>query len=169
MGAFGYRDGSAALSERMAEHRARVAEIDEEVPQSARRRLPRKLRRELEQLRSASDPCAESASELMSAEHAVELYEAKLDEALGLAAELRRSVEPVVRREALLRWAGFGALALLILMLVVRQAGLGDFMLLAIGVKVHRISEELPTARFAYEAEVLHHETEKPPLDTPAR
>jgi hypothetical protein len=148
-----YRDGSEALDQRLAEHRARIAELDDEVPQSTRRLLPRKLRSELEQLRSNSTPAGASARELMDAERALEDYENKLDEALGLAAELRRSVEPVVRRETLVRWLGFGVLSLVLLVVAIQQAGLGDFMLLALGVKPTRVTTDIPTTRLAYEAE----------------
>src|SRR5262245_41596461 len=107
MGAVGYRDGSVALRQRLAEHRARVAELGGEVPESARRHLPRGLRREIERLRAASEPAGDSARELMAAERALDQYEGKIDEALGLAAELRRSVEPWLRRDTVVRWLGF--------------------------------------------------------------
>src|SRR4030095_5898618 len=123
MGAIGYRDGSVALDERRAEHRARVAELDDCCSQSARRQLPRKLRREIERLRAATEPADDSARELMAAERALEVYEQQLDEALRLAAELRRSVEPFVRADTLVRWIGFGVVSLVLILIGVREAG----------------------------------------------
>lgn len=153
MGAIGYRDGSVALEQRRAEHRARSRELDDQCSQSARRQLPRKLRRELERLRAAAEPAGESMQELMAAEEALDAYEHKLDEALGLAAELRRSVEPFVRPDALMRWVGFTTLSVALLSMTVQQAGLGDFMLSAVGVKVLRATAMIPASRLAYEAD----------------
>ena len=153
MGPIGYRDGSAALDQRRAEHRVRSRELDDQCSQSARRQLPRKLRRELERLRAAAEPAGESMQELMAAEKALDAYEDKLDEALGLAAELRRSVEPFVRRDVLVRWFGFTSLSVVLLSTAVQQAGLGDFMLSAVGVKVLRATAMIPASRLAYEAD----------------
>jgi hypothetical protein len=153
MGASGYRDGSVALEQRRAEHRARFRDLDDQCSQSARRQLPSKLRRELERLRAAAEPAGDGAQELMAAEKALEAYEHKLDEALGLAADLRRSVEPFVRRDALIRWFGFTSLSIALLSLTVQEAGLGDFMLSAMGVKVLRATAMIPASRLAYEAD----------------
>ena len=62
-----------------------------------------------------------------------------LDEELGLHAELHKSLDSVLpSRTALLRWAGFTSVALLLLLLVVQQLHLGSFMMAAMGMKVER-------------------------------
>ena len=78
------------------------------------------------------------------AEHAADEYERLLDEALGLGAELRKSVEPMLpRKEVVVRWSGLLALSLAFMLLAVHQVGLGDFMLRAFGIRVHRAANEL--------------------------
>ena len=153
MGGHGYRDQARALDERRSELRGRVAELDDEAPPSMRRRLPAKLRDELTQLRVDSEPLDDSAESLMSAECAVERYEQKLDEALGLAAELGRSLDSFIpRRGEVVRWAGFSAASVALMMLVVQQLGLADFMLQAVGVRVLRASADIPAARVSFQA-----------------
>jgi hypothetical protein len=153
MGSHGYRDQAQVLHERHSELRGRVCELDDEAPPSMRRRLPAKLRSELSELRAASEPVDNSVESLMMAEQAVEQYERKLDEALGLAAELGRSVNSFIpRRGEIVRWAGFSAASVALMMLVVQQLGLWDFMLQAVGVRVLRASADIPSARVSFQA-----------------
>ena len=153
MGGHGYRDQGPALLTRRSELIERVAKLDDEAPASMRRRLPRRLCIELDQLRAASDPDDESAEALMVAERAVERYERRLDEALGLAAELGHSVNSFIpRRSEIVRWAGFTSASVALLMVVVQQLGLAEFMLHAIGVRGLRANAGIPAVRVSWEA-----------------
>jgi len=144
-----YRERHEALRDRREALERRLVELDTElegVPSS--RRLPRVLRERLEGLREDIVPRDETVEALVIAERAADRFEDGLDEALGLGAELRKSVEPILPgKEALLRWGGFGALSLVMLLGVVHELGLSDFMLRAFGVKVERASVELSSSR----------------------
>lgn len=131
-----------------------MASVDDDVPPSARRRLPKGLQKRLGALRDASEPADDSVTALLVAEEAAERYESTVDEALGLAAELGRSVDPVLpRAEVAAKWAGLLLLSTSLLAGAVHQLGLGDFMLRAFGVASKRARDEIPASRVAYEAE----------------
>ena len=143
----GYR--VAAVDARLALHRERLDALDDEIESMpSSRRLPRTLKSRLEELREAAEPNDESVQALCVAEQAADDYERTLDEALGLGAELRKSVEPLLPRgDVLLRWAGFAALSLSVLVLTVHQVGLDDFMMRAFGVKVQKADNDLTTVQ----------------------
>lgn len=143
-----YRRRQEALKERRHALEARLTEIDAElegVPSSWR--FPKGLRQRLGELRSAAVPDDESVEALVVAERAAETFEETLDEALGLGAELRKSVDPLLpRKETVVRWMGFASLSLTLLLVGVHQLGLADFMLRAVGVKVQRAGIEMSTS-----------------------
>lgn len=90
--------------------------------------------------------------------------ERALDEALGLTAELQRTVDSVLPPAgAMLRWAAMSGLSAALLALVVAQLGLGDFMLQAFGVKVLRATATMPCDRFSFEAERAARGGQAPP------
>lgn len=139
----GYRERHSALCERLHEHRERLDRLDEEIPPSSRR-LARRVKHRLADLRGRAEPADNSVQALVDAEQAAEAYERCLDESLGLDAELRKSVDPILpRKEVLARWLGFATLSLLALVATVQQTGLDEFMLRAFGVKVQRAAAEL--------------------------
>lgn len=144
-----YRERQEALRDRREALARRLDELDHEldgVPSS--RRLPRVLRARLDDLRGRATPTDDSVESLQIAEHAADRVEETLDEALGLGAELRKSVNPILpRKESIARWAGFASLSLVALFALVYEFGLSDFMLRAFGVKVHRASIEMSTSR----------------------
>ena len=164
-----YRERQQALRERREALARRLEGLDEEltgVPSS--RRLPKVLRSRLEDLRHKATPTDESVESLQVAERAADRFGETLDEALGLGAELRKSVEPILpRKESLIRWAGFASLSLVVLLAVVHELGLTDFMMRAFGVKVSRASIELSSSRPVRRAVVrlgAIPESEMPPL-----
>ena len=140
-----YRHRRAALADRRREHRARLQRLDREVDAApSSRRLTRTLTSRLSDLRERAEPGDGSVDALVSAERAAEEYERSVDEALGLDAELRKSVDPLLpRKEVVVRWLGFGALSLAMIYATVYQMGLDDFMLRALGVKMQRAESEL--------------------------
>lgn len=143
-----YRERQEALRERREALTKRLDELDHELEGApSSRRLPKVLRSRLGELRLRAVPNDDSVESLQVAERAVDHFEETLDEALGLGAELRKSVEPILpRKESLLRWGGFAALSLVGMLAVVYELGLDDFMLRAFGVKVSRASIELSTS-----------------------
>ena len=164
-----YRERQEALRERRDALAGRLDELDEElagVPSS--RRLPKVLRTRLEDLRQQATPEDESAQALQAAERAADRLEQTLDEALGLGAELRKSVDPILpRKESLVRWGGFACLSLGVLIALVYELGMSDFMLRAFGVKVSRASIEMSTSHPVRRAVIrlgAEPESDMPPL-----
>ncbi len=159
----GYRERHAALCGRIHEHRERLERLDEELPPSSRR-LARKVKHRLADLRERAEPIDNSVQALVDAERAADAYEHCLDESLGLDAELRKSVDPILpRKEVLARWVGFGMLSLAALLVTGQQTGLGDFMLRALGVKVQRVDAELSSEPLRHTA----HATTPPEAPSP--
>ena len=141
-----------ALAARRAEHRARLAELDG----AAVAHLPGQLRDELTELRARAEPGDDTVAALQRAERAADAFETQLDEDLGLAADLFRSMNPILpRRRVLFRWAGFAAGAVALVTVAGTQLGLDDFMLRAMGVKVQKAGVAIPTGRLEYQAEKL--------------
>ncbi|MEQ9324966.1 MAG: hypothetical protein RIF41_37710 [Polyangiaceae bacterium] len=164
-----YRERQEALRDRREALARRLDELDQELggaPSS--RRLPTVLRSRLEDLRVRATPTDESVESLQVAELAADRFEDTLDEALGLGAELRKSVDPILpRKESLVRWAGFATLSLVVMFAMVYELGMSDFMLRAFGVKVSRASIELstsPTVRRAVVRLGAVPESDMPPL-----
>jgi hypothetical protein len=149
-----YRDGLCPLRARLADHQERLAELDARLTRH-RRPLSGRQRRRLSRLRRRATPRTSSVADVIAAERAALEYAASIDDALGLAAELRRALSPLWPAPAtLLRWLGFVAVALVLLCGAVKQLGLGDFMLQAFGVTVPRLYADIPSERVAYEATV---------------
>jgi hypothetical protein len=147
-----YRDGLCPLRVRLADHASRLAELDAALARY-RRPLSNLQRRRLARLRRRATPAGDTAKGLMDAERALARYGRCIDDSLGLAADLRRTLSPVFPSPVtLLRWAGFVAVALVLLLGAVKQLGLGDFMLQAFGVTVPRLNADIPCERVAYEA-----------------
>lgn len=135
----GYRDTSEALGDRSQALRHRLAELDAEAPSSVRGLPPPVAARLAELRREAELPAgpAPGAAAVQRAEEAVLAYETALDEALGLHAQLQKSVGGVIPDGRTVgRWAGFAATALVGLTGAVYELGLGDFMLRAFGAEV---------------------------------
>jgi hypothetical protein len=158
--ASGYRDRPSALFERRCRHRQRIGQLDGEAKGRSRRRLDRRARRRLQELRHQAEPEDDSVAALVAAEGAADDYERLLDESLGLGAELRKSVRPILPpREVWLRWAGFAAVSLSVLLLGVHEFGMGDFMLRALGVRVLRLDAGVSAEALGH-AHVLLHDAE---------
>jgi hypothetical protein len=148
-----YRDGRDALRLRFVDLLSRLEEIDEQL-EPHMGGLSATLRARLTSMRRAAAPSNGSAEELVRAERAAVALEREVDEALGLAADLQRAVDSMLPSAVTLaRWAGLATLASVLLVVSVVQAGLGDFMLQAFGVKVLRANAALPCDRFSFEAE----------------
>ncbi|MEM9693749.1 MAG: hypothetical protein AAGA56_14465 [Myxococcota bacterium] len=129
-----YRDASAALRDRLVVHRSRLHQIDTESAPSIARLKPH-LQERLAALRTAIQPEGSDvdAESLAGAEERLVEYEQAVDEALGLDAELSRTLNPwLPRRTVVLRW-----LACLCLSMVVHifahHLGLSGFFRRAIG------------------------------------
>lgn len=138
-----YRTAQSALVNRREEHRARLERIDEEQPIS-HRRLSRRLQRRLAALREDAQLEDESARSLFEAEQAVDAYEARLDEALGLSAEMRKWMKPMLpRRTEVVRWASFAVAAVVSMTAAVHYLGLTGFMWRALGGEVARARPDL--------------------------
>ncbi len=135
----GYRDRVSALQARRDEHARRLCALDSDARSSVSRSLSRRQHERLTSLRERAQPEDDSAEALSRAEDAIESCEQLLDEELGLHAELHKLLDSILpARAALLRWAGFASVSLLLLLLVVHQLHLGSFMMAAIGMKVER-------------------------------
>lgn len=145
-----YRDGSDAVRARLDDVRARLEELDGHL---VGRPLPAILERRLERLRGeAALPASASAEDLVRSERAMGELEREVDEMLGLAAALQRTVDPVVPpRAVLVRWAGLVAASSALLVGAVVQLGMGDFMLQALGVEILR-ADAMPFDRLSFEA-----------------
>ena len=148
-----YRDGKGAVRARLEALRVRVGVIDGQLACHGASLSPT-LQRRLAELRRAADPAGDSAHATLCAERAAAELEQRLDEDLGLVADLHRSVNPVLPPTAVgLRWAAMSVLASTILVGGVVLLGFGDFMLQAFGVKVLRANATMPCDRFSFEAE----------------
>lgn len=147
-----YRDGSDAVRARLDDVRARLDELDGQLARHLRP-LPIALRRRLDCLRDeAALPPSASADDLVRSERAMGDLEREVDEMLGLAAALQRTVDPVVPpRAVLMRWAGLLTASSTLLVVGVLQLGLGDFMLQAFGVEILR-AHAMPFDRLSFEA-----------------
>lgn len=155
-----YRTAQSALAERRDEHFARLERIDEEQPISHRRLSP-PLQRKLAELRREAQPDDETAASLFQAEEAVDRYEAKLDEALGLSAEMRKWMNPVLpRRGDVIRWTSFTMAALLSMGVAVYYLGLTSFLYRALGGDVARARPDLTSSELFLAPAIL------PPADT---
>jgi hypothetical protein len=112
------------------------------------------LRRKLSDRRATAEPVGSSAEHAICAERSLWALERDMDEALGLAAELRATVNPVLPSLAVVaRWAAMTVASCALLVLLVGQLGLGDFVLQAYGVKVLRANATMPCERVAFEAQ----------------
>lgn len=150
-----YRTAQSALAERREEHFARLERIDEEQPISHRRLSP-PLQRRLAKLRREAQPDDETAASLFQAEEAVDRYEAKLDEALGLSAEMRKWMNPMLpRRSDVLRWTSFTFAALLSMGAAVHYLGLTSFMYRALGGELARARPDLTASELFLAPAVL--------------
>ncbi len=148
-----YRDGSDAARRRLAQLRSSLAEVDAQLAVHAGA-LPLPLRRKLSQLREQAEPVGTCFQDLARAEQAAMSLENEVDDALGLAAVLGRSVNPVLPpRTVWARWAARTTLSCTLIVFFVLQAGLADFMLLAFGMKVQRATATLPCDRLGFEAQ----------------
>ena len=144
----GYRDADEALRSRLARHRERLAELDGAAPASSRR-LPRRLRRRLASLRERAQLGENGAHALACAERAADAYEQTLDEALGLGAELAKSLRsPWPEPAVLARWMAFGAASLVIVGI---QLHVTDFLWRAPGAHVGTAHPDLTGARIFFE------------------
>lgn len=156
-----YRTAQSALAHRREEHLARLQRIDEEQPIS-HRRLSRPLQQRLADLRDEAQPQDETAASLFHAEEAVDRYEAKLDEALGLSAEMRKWMNPVLpRRRDVLRWASFTLAAVVSIAATVHYLGLTTFMYRALGGELAHARPDLTSSELFLEPAVL------PPIEEP--
>lgn len=156
-----YRTAQSALADRREEHLTRLQRIDGEQPIS-HRRLSRPLLRDLEALREEAVPGDETVASLFQAEEAVDRYEAKLDEALGLNAQMRKWMNPVLpRRTDVFRWATFTLAAVVSMVAAVYYLGLTSFMYRALGGEQARARPDLTSSELFLVPAVL------PPVEEP--
>ena len=160
-----YRDGSDAIRDRLAALKVRLEEVDVQLGRH-RRPLPRALKNRIAILRELAEPMTVTARDMVRSERALRILEKEIDEALGLAADLQRTVNPLLpKRAVVLRWSAMTLLACGLLFGGVVHLGLGDFMLQAFGVKVMRAYATMPCERFAFEAERAANGGEDPKHD----